>query len=169
MNNQNTQTPKVSILVPIYNNEIYLHECIDSIINQTLKDIEIILLDDGSTDNSPQICDEYAKKDNRIKVVHKENTGYGHTMNLGIEMATCEYVGIVESDDYAELDMFESLYNATVQNNHKIDMVKSNYTVFYGDKNNRMFDKETKDIHNPKYYHKVLIPSKKPKMVAKDF
>lgn len=147
MNNQNTQTPKVSILVPIYNNEVYLHECIDSIINQTLKDIEIILLDDGSTDNSPQICDEYAKKDNRIKVVHKENTGYGHTMNLGIEMATGEYIGIVESDDYVELDMFESLYNATVQNNQKIDIVKSNHTVFYGDKNNRTFDKENKDIH----------------------
>ena len=162
-----TNTPKVSILVPIYNNEIYLHECIDSIINQTLKDIEIILLDDGSTDSSPQICDEYAKKDSRIKVIHKENTGYGHTMNLGIQLAKGEYIGIVESDDYVELDMFETLYNATAQDNQKMDIVKSNRNIFYENGQNRKFI-PLKHIYKDENYNKVLIPSKNPDMVAYD-
>lgn len=102
--------PKVSVIVPIYNVEPYLKKCIDSLLAQTLKDIEIILLDDGSPDNCPQICDEYAKLDSRIKVVHKANGGYGHTCNTGIAMANGEYIGIVESDDWVSEDMYEKLY-----------------------------------------------------------
>ena len=117
-------TPKISILVPIFNVEKYLNECIDSIINQTLKDIEILLLDDGSTDSSKDICDEYSKLDSRIRVIHKSNSGYGATMNVGIKEARGEFIGIVESDDKVEFDMFEDLYSC-VQKNINLDIVKS--------------------------------------------
>ena len=93
---------KVSIVVPVYNVERYLEECLNSIKIQTLKDIEIICVDDGSTDLSAQILDNYAKKDNRFHVIHKQNEGYGRTMNIGISKATAPYVGIVESDDIIE-------------------------------------------------------------------
>jgi len=102
---------KVSIVVPIYGVEKYLRQCLDSILAQTLKDIEIILLDDGSPDKCGEIIDEYALKDSRIKVIHKPNSGLGHTYNVGIDNATGEYIGFVESDDYIEPDMYEKLYN----------------------------------------------------------
>ncbi len=103
--------PKVSIVIPIYKVEKFLRQCLDSVINQTLEDIEIILVDDGSPDSCPQICDEYAAKDSRIKVIHKENGGYGTACNRGIEEATGDYIGLVESDDWIEPDMYEKLYN----------------------------------------------------------
>lgn len=105
--------PKVSIIVPVYNVEKYLNRCMESLLNQTLKDIEIVLVDDGSPDNCPQMCDEYAKRDNRVKVVHKENAGLGYARNSGLEIATGEYVAFVDSDDYVEPDMYERLYEAS--------------------------------------------------------
>ena len=102
---------KVSIVVPIYNVEKYIRQCLDSLINQTLRDIEIILIDDGSPDSCGQIIDSYAKNDSRIIVVHKENGGYGSAVNEGFNRASGEYIGIVEPDDYVELDMYEKLYN----------------------------------------------------------
>lgn len=80
--------PKVSVIIPVYNVEKYLRECLDSVINQTLSDIEIIIIDDGGKDNCPQIIDEYVQKDNRIIAIHKQNGGYGQTMNVGLEKAT---------------------------------------------------------------------------------
>jgi glycosyltransferase involved in cell wall biosynthesis len=121
---------KVSIIVPIYNMEEYLSECLDSIISQTLKDIEIICVNDGSTDNSATLLDSYSKRDKRIKVVHKKNSGYGHTMNIGLALAKGEYIGIVESDDFVSLDMFEKLYNTATSND--ADVVKSNYFEYSG-------------------------------------
>ncbi len=103
--------PKVSVVVPIYGVEKYLHQCVDSILAQTLKDIEIILVDDGSPDRCPEIVDEYAKKDNRIVAVHQPNGGYGKACNHGIRLARGEYIGLVESDDWIEPDMYEKLYN----------------------------------------------------------
>ena len=103
--------PKVSVIIPVYNVENYLRQCLDSVVNQTLSDIEIICVDDGSTDNSGKILDEYATKDSRIKVIHKENGGYGKAMNVGLDNAIGEYIGIVEPDDYIALDMYETLYN----------------------------------------------------------
>ncbi len=91
--------PKVSIIVPVYNVEKYLSTCLDSLINQTLKDIEIICINDGSTDNSLNILNEYAQKDTRIIVINKENSGPGSCRNLGIEKATGEYIQFVDSDD----------------------------------------------------------------------
>ena len=130
----NTIKPKVSILVPIYNVEKYLRECLDSLINQTLKDIEIICINDGSTDNSPRILQEYRFKDKRIKVINKENSGYGASMNRGLEIAKGEYVGIVEPDDFADLKMFNDLYNIGLKNN--ADIVKSDF-YYYLTKENR--------------------------------
>ena len=102
--------PKISIIVPIYNVEKYLDRCMQSLLNQTLTDIEIIMVDDGSPDRCPQMCDEYAKKDSRIKVIHKSNAGLGYARNSGLEIATGEYVAFVDSDDYVYTQIYESLY-----------------------------------------------------------
>ncbi len=99
----------ISVIVPIYNVEKYLDRCIKSIVNQTYQNLEIILVDDGSTDNSGKICDEYVKKDDRIKVIHKENGGLSDARNVGIENATGRLIGFVDSDDYIDKDMFELL------------------------------------------------------------
>ncbi len=129
-------TPKVSIVMPCYNVEKYIRQCLDSVVNQTLKDLEIICVNDGSTDSTLSILQEYAASDPRIKIIDKPNGGYGHSMNRGFDMATGEYLGIVETDDYAELDMFETLYNTAVS--HDLDVVKSGFFYYYskpGEKN----------------------------------
>lgn len=132
---QNIQLcPKVSILVPICNVEKYLAECLDSLVNQTLRDIEIICINDGSTDNSLQIIQDYAQKDDRIKVIDKANSGYGDSMNKGLELAQGEYIGIVESDDYVKENMFEELYELAQKND--LDLVKSDFYYYYS-KNNQ--------------------------------
>ena len=102
---------KVSIIVPVYNMEKYLRECLDSLVNQTLKDIEIICINDGSKDNSLEILNEYSQKDSRIKVINKENEGQGVARNLGISKAQGEFIGFVDPDDWVELDMYEKMYN----------------------------------------------------------
>ena len=102
--------PKVSIIVPVYNVEKYLRRCINSLKNQTLGDIEIILVDDSSTDSSLEICNELAGEDCRIKVIHKVNEGAGMARNAALEIATGEYIGFVDSDDFVESDMFKTLY-----------------------------------------------------------
>lgn len=99
----------ISIIVPVYNIEEYLPRCIESILNQTYTNLQLILVDDGSKDSSGRICDEYAKKDSRIIVVHKENGGSSSARNVGIEMATGEYLGFVDSDDYIEPVMYETM------------------------------------------------------------
>ena len=103
--------PKVSIVVPIYNVEKYLDRCIQSLLAQTLKEIEIILVDDESPDNCPQICDRYVAKYTYVKVVHKKNDGLGKARNSGMEVATGEYIAFVDSDDYIKEDMYEILLN----------------------------------------------------------
>lgn len=124
--------PEISILVPICNVENYLDECLSSLINQTIKNIEIICLNDGSTDNSLSIIKKYAEKDNRIVVIDKKNSGYGDTMNLGIRKARGEYIGIVESDDFVNPNMFQKLYDIT-RKKEKPDIVKSNFYYYFTD------------------------------------
>ena len=103
---------KVSVIIPVYNVEPYLKECLDSVINQTLKEIEIICVDDFSPDNSHKILEEYAKKDNRIKIIkHKENQGLGPARNTGIKNSNGEYISFIDSDDYIKNDFIENLYN----------------------------------------------------------
>jgi glycosyltransferase involved in cell wall biosynthesis len=119
---------KVSIVVPVCNVENYLKECLDSVINQTLKDIEIICINDGSKDNSLEILKEYEKRDSRVRVISKENSGYGNTMNVGMDAAIGEYIGIVESDDYVEYNMFERLYDTACK--FDAEIVKSDHYIF---------------------------------------
>lgn len=102
----------ISIIVPVYNVEKYLNRCVDSIINQTYKNLEIILVDDGSTDNSGLLCDILRKSDARIKVIHKENGGLSSARNAGIAIAAGEYIGFVDSDDWIDIDMYECLISA---------------------------------------------------------
>lgn len=117
--------PKVSILIPIYNVENFLETCLQSVVSQTLQDIEIICINDGSTDNSEAILKDFQKLDPRIKVINKENSGYGHSMNTGLALAKGEYIGIVESDDFADPGMFETLYDKACID--MVDVIKSNY------------------------------------------
>lgn len=106
----------ISIIIPIYKVEQYLDECITSVINQTYKDLEIILVDDGSPDKCPQMCDEWAKKDCRIKVVHKKNGGLSSARNAGLKVASGDFVGFVDSDDYVDETMYEDLMRVMNQN-----------------------------------------------------
>lgn len=103
--------PLISIIVPVYKVEKYLEKCIQSIINQTYNNLQIILVDDGSPDNCGKICDKYAQKDNRIEVIHKTNGGLSDARNVGISKAKGKYIGFVDSDDYIEKSMYEDLYN----------------------------------------------------------
>lgn len=108
--------PLISVIVPIYNAEKYLNKCVESLLNQTLKQIEIILIDDGSTDKSPVICDEYAKKDNRIKVIHQSNGGVSFARNEGLKIASGKFITFLDSDDYIEPNTYEVAYNTAVEN-----------------------------------------------------
>ncbi|MDR3177621.1 MAG: glycosyltransferase [Campylobacteraceae bacterium] len=146
--------PAVSVIVPIYNVEKYLRQCLDSIVEQTLHDIEIILINDGSKDGSLAIMKEYAKQDERIKIIDKPNEGYGKTMNRGLDIAIGEYIGIVESDDWIERDMFEQLYKLAKQ--HDVEVVKSNfykYTTKDGERSEKerlLPENDAEQIINPK-------------------
>ena len=127
----NKQKPKVSIIMPCYNTAPYLHQALDSVVNQTLKNIEIICVNDGSTDNTLDIIKEYAANDNRIVVIDGPNGGYGKAMNKGLDKATGEYIGILEPDDYLKLDMYETQYKIAKENN--LDFVKADFYRFIGD------------------------------------
>lgn len=144
--------PKVSIIIPVYNVENYLRKCIKSVLNQTLKDIEIICIDDGSTDGCPQILDEFSVSDKRIKVIHKQNEGYGVAMNIGMELASGEYVGIVESDDWILPEMYESLYNKAIEG--KYDFVKCDFKCWWSSGREFLsYESENKDYYNRALTH----------------
>lgn len=113
---------KISIIVPIYNTEQYLERCLQSLINQNYKNIEIILVNDGSTDNSLAICNKYKNNDNRIIVINKKHTGVSDTRNIGIKRATGDYIGFVDSDDYIDKDMFKNLINGAEKYKCEISM-----------------------------------------------
>ncbi len=112
----------ISLIVPVYNVEKYIDECLLSLMNQTYSNIEIILIDDGSTDSSGKICDAYQKKDSRIRVFHTENRGVFHAKSIGINNATGKYIGFVDSDDWVELMMYEKLYSNIIKSNSDICM-----------------------------------------------
>ncbi len=109
--------PKISIIVPVYQVEKYLEKCVNSILEQTFTDFELILVDDGSTDHGPAMCDQYAEQDVRIKVIHKKNGGLSDARNAGIEIAQGDYLGFVDSDDYIAADMYELLYRDITKEN----------------------------------------------------
>ena len=110
-------TEKISIIVPVYKVEKYLDKCVRSIVEQTYKNLEIILVDDGSPDNCPAMCDEWARKDSRIAVIHKENGGVSSARNAGLAACTGDYVGFVDYDDWIEPDMYEYLLDISMKSN----------------------------------------------------
>ena len=120
--------PKLSIIVPVYKVEKYIHKCVDSILTQTFTDFELILVDDGSPDNSGIICDEYEVLDNRIKVIHKKNGGLSSARNAGLDVAKGDYIAFIDSDDYITADMFETMLDVAIKNN--ADMVKCGFKEF---------------------------------------
>lgn len=133
--------PLISVIVPIYNVEKYLARCVDSIVNQTYKNLEIILVNDGSPDLCPQMCDDYAEKDSRIKVVHKKNGGLSDARNAGMAVAKGEYISFIDSDDYVSDDFFECLLD--VMNKENSDIAECSVVKFYED--NR-FDEFSDDL-----------------------
>ena len=114
--------PEISIIVPVYNVEKYLERCVNSILGQTFTDFELILVDDGSPDNCPMLCDEWEKKDERIRVIHKKNGGLSSARNAGLRIAKGRYIGFVDSDDWIVSDMYEYLYNLIQKENVDISM-----------------------------------------------
>ncbi|SEP96074.1 glycosyltransferase family 2 protein [Butyrivibrio sp. TB] len=126
------QTDKISISVAVYNGEKYLNKCVDSLLAQTYKNIEVILVDDGSTDSCPAICDEYAQKDPRVKVVHKKNGGLASGRNAGIAAATGSYLGFMDGDDWVDPDMYMRLMAAIRE--HKADVAITRYRWVYEDR-----------------------------------
>lgn len=116
---------KVTVLIPTLNSICFMKECLESVINQTLKELEIIIIDAGSTDGTLELIEAYQGKDNRIKIVHSEKKSYGYQLNLGIRLAKGNYIGVVESDDIVEADMFESLLSVATEND--VDFVKGNF------------------------------------------
>lgn len=125
------QNDIISIIVPIYKVENYLNKCVESLVNQTYKNLEIILVDDGSPDNCPKICDEWALKDSRIKVIHKENGGVSVARNVGLDIAKGNFIGFVDSDDYIHSTMYEKLYNSIKTN--QSDMAMCCYSMVFDD------------------------------------
>ncbi|MCI9112271.1 MAG: glycosyltransferase [Eubacterium sp.] len=155
--------PKVSLIVPTYNVEQYLVECMESITNQTLEDIEVICINDGSTDGSLSILQSYADKDKRIIIVDKENGGYGIGMNIGLEMATGEYIGIVEPDDFVPVNMFGNLYDIAKGNN--LDFVKADFYRFERATNGDMFLTYNHLSKKEEDYNVVFNPSETPEAI----
>ncbi len=143
---------KVSVVIPIYNAEKYLKQCLDSVQNQTLKEIQIICVNDGSTDKSLDIINEYSKNDERFVVINQKNSGCGKAYNEGMKAATGEYIGFVEPDDYINLDMYENLYNIAKSND--VDFVKSDFVEFNskGETNYRAL------TYSKEYYNKIINP-----------
>lgn len=136
---------KVSVIVPVYKVEKYLDRCIESIVSQTYENLEIILVDDGSPDNCPKMCDEWANKDNRIKVIHKENGGLSDARNVGIEAFTGDYILFVDSDDYIDSTMVEKMINRVEYDN--TDMCVCAFVTFKdGEEINRSYEKQAEVI-----------------------
>ena len=140
--------PLISIIIPIYNTEKYLEQCLESIANQTLADFEAICIDDGSTDGSPKIMDAFAATDTRFKVIRKQNAGYGSAVNAGIAHASGAYIGIVEPDDYIEPDMCKTLHEAAEANDFP-DIVKGAYWRVLN------ADSPQQEIKPANYFHRI--------------
>lgn len=154
--------PKVSIVLPSLNVASYIEECILSVINQTLSDIEIICVDAGSTDGTLEILKEYEQKDSRIKVIHSEKRSYGYQVNLGMDFATGEYFAIVETDDYIAPTMYRDL--CEIADREKLDFVKADFYRFTGDGKARVFSYA--NIARKLYYRRILNPANDPSIMS---
>ena len=150
---------QISIIVPVYNVENYLRECLDSLLCQTFSDFELLCINDGSTDHSLSILQEYEAKDTRVRIIDKPNEGYGKTMNRGISESKSSLIGIVESDDFVKPEMFEKLYHA--MNNYDAEVVKCN---FYKYEVSKGMDIEYSKEYPEDIYNKVISPIDYPKL-----
>jgi glycosyltransferase involved in cell wall biosynthesis len=167
--------PKISVIIPIYNVERYLFECLDSIRNQSFSDFEAICVNDGSTDGSRDIIASFLDSDPRFKAVDKPNSGYGASMNRGLNEATGDYIAILESDDFYETQTLERLFQTITSNNAEV--VKANYYLYWSDPEarNEVFDLVPKDqcgrIVNPQIEHEIFFkpPSVWAAMYSRDF
>lgn len=152
---------KVSVVVPVYNVEDYLDEAMESLVRQTLKEMEFICINDGSTDSSLNILKKYAQKDERVIVIDKKNEGYGVGMNIGLEKARGEYIGILEPDDFAALNMFEDLYSVAQSND--LDFVKADFYRFSRNEENGNMQLEYNHLDpSGENYGQVIDPYEKP-------
>ena len=142
--------PLISIIIPVYKVEQFLPKCVDSVLAQTYKNLEIILVDDGSPDNCGKICDEYAKKDARVRVIHQQNKGVSGSRNAGLEIAKGEYIGFVDSDDYIDPDMYEYLYGLITKDN--ADMAMCNAHEDEGFHSAKLLDSPYKLIPVQEYF-----------------
>ena len=143
--------PLFSIVVPVYNTEKYLSKCLDSLINQTFKDIEIICVNDGSKDKTLSILEKYSKEDERIKIINKENEGLSQARNDGIKIATSPYIAFLDSDDYLEYDTLQKAHRAMIEND--VDFVCWNIKKFYD-------DSKTTEISKMKFKNKIKMTEK---------
>lgn len=151
--------PKISIIVPVYRVEEYLDKCVQSILNQTFTDFELILVDDGSPDRCGEMCDGYAEKDSRVKVIHKENGGLSDARNAGIDAASAEYIGFVDSDDYIAEDMYEMLYENIVK--YDADISACGLFNCYETRKIRQYDKDELLIVNQSEGIGIILEGKK--------
>ena len=152
-------TPKVSVVMPSLNVAPYIRECIKSALNQTMREVEVLCVDAGSTDGTLEILEEYAQKDPRVKLIHSDIKSYGHQMNLGFDTAQGEFVAILETDDYILPQTYEVLYQAA--QSHHLDLVKSDYEIFLGDGAERTFT-YMQTCKKKSQYHKVYCPAETP-------
>lgn len=154
---------KISIIIPVYNTERYIKQCVESAMNQTMQDIEIICINDGSTDNSLEILMKMAQTDSRIKIINKVNSGYGSTMNLGIDLAKGEYIVFLEGDDFILPELCETLFD--ICEKYQLEFIKTDYYEFKTRKENgEIYAKYMRASweEDPTNYHKVLSPRDKP-------
>lgn len=175
--------PKVSVIVPVYNVEPWIRRSLDSLVNQTLKEIEIVIIDDGSSDKCPEIIDEYAKKDSRIVVIHQKNQGYGSACHNGMLKASGEYIGFTDPDDYVDLDFYEKLYLEA--SNSKADIVKGRAKLLDINGLEKEIGGSFSDINKNKYHfnncfwsaiykhemiktHKLYFEERKDMVIAQD-
>ncbi len=146
----------ISIIIPVYKVEKYIRKCLDSVINQTYKNLQIIIVDDGSPDKCGEICNEYAKRDDRIQVIHKKNGGISDARNVGIRAATGKYIGFVDSDDYISSDMFEDMYNLI--ESQKADVCITNFYTVNGDNVSiKNIDAEDKILSSIEVLKEILL------------
>ena len=156
--------PKVSVIMPSLNVGKYIEECLNSVVNQTLKDIEIIAVDAGSTDGTLETIEKFAADDKRIRIINADKKSYGYQMNLGLAAATGEYIGIVETDDMIELNMYEILVKYADE--YGLDYVKGYVYVFYDFGNNHSYRFETAKLFDK--YQGVVCPAENAKLLCQD-
>ena len=149
---------KITVIVPVYKVEKYLNKCVESIVTQTYSNIEIILVDDGSPDNCPKICDEWAEKDNRIKVIHKKNGGLSEARNVGIKKATGDYISFVDSDDIISVNMYKNMMNLMIKNN--ADIVTCEFARFMDGEKPKFKNESNFKIYNSQDSLKKLLTEK---------